>query len=129
MTGIKSHRDLLVWHKAMDLVVRVYALTEAFPRKEQYRLVDQISRAVASMPANIAEGHARATRNDYAHFLSIAKGSLAETETFILLAVRLKYLSEEAARQELELIDEIGKMLSALRARLRPFTRGSSRST
>jgi four helix bundle protein len=123
LAAIKSHRDLVVWNKSIDLVVQVYALTDRLPRREQFRLVDQICRAVASVPANIAEGHARATRNDYAHFVSIAHGSLAETETFILLAIRLKYLAETESREALDLIDEIGRMLSALRAKLRPYAR------
>ena len=81
----------------MDLVVQVYKFTEHFPATETYRLTNQITRAVASVPANIAEGNARATTRDYAHFLSIAKGSLMETETFLMLAIRLNYLTEEQA--------------------------------
>jgi four helix bundle protein len=94
---IGSHRDLLVWQKAMDLTVEVYRLSQRFPREEIYRLTSQVTRAAASVPANIAEGHARATSRDYANFVAIAKGSLMETETFVMLAVRLGYLSEEMA--------------------------------
>jgi len=108
---IGSHRDLIVWRKAMDLAVQVYQLAAKFPSTENYRLTAQISRAVASVPANIAEGHARATRRDYANFLAIAKGSLMETETFLMLAVRLNYLSQEESRSALELVTEISKML------------------
>ena len=84
-----SHRDLVVWHKAMDVAVHVYRLTDRFPRNEMYRLTSQLTRAAASVPANIAEGNGRGSRRDYAHFLSIAKGSLNETETFLFLAIRL----------------------------------------
>lgn len=115
---IESHRDLIVWRKAMDLVVQIYQLTTRFPTTETYRLISQITRAAASVPANIAEGHARGTRKDYAHFLSIAKGSLMETETFLMLAVRLGYLTEEQATPTLSLITEISKMLTTLRIRL-----------
>ena len=102
----------------MDLAVQVYRLTSRFPATETYRLTTQMTRAVASVPANIAEGHARATRKDYANFLAIAKGSLMETETFLMLAVRLSYTSEEDARPAFALITEISKMITAIRAKL-----------
>jgi four helix bundle protein len=116
---INSHRDLVVWQKAMDLAVDVYRLTQGFPKSEMYGLTGQIRRAAASVPANIAEGHARGTTKDYTHFLCIAKGSLMETETFLMLSVRLGYLTEEASASTLALITEISKMLTALRSRLR----------
>ncbi|HEX6370360.1 MAG TPA: four helix bundle protein [Longimicrobium sp.] len=113
-----SHRDLMVWQKSMDLAVQVYRLTGRFPKSELYRLTSQVTRAAASVPANIAEGNARASRRDYAHFLSIAKGSLNETETFLFLSLRLGYLREHETAPTLFLITEIGKMLTALRAKL-----------
>ena len=118
MAGIRSHRDLVVWQKSMDMVVQVYRLSGRFPREEGYRLTAQVTRAAASVPANIAEGHARSTAKDYAHFLSIAKGSLMETETFLMLAVRLDYLTGDDADPTLALIAEISKMLTAIRTRL-----------
>ena len=118
MVKIQSHRDLIVWRKSMDLVVAVYGLSSRFPKTEIYRLVSQITRAAASVPANIAEGHARGTSRDYAHFLSIAKGSLMETETYVMLAIRLKYLTNNQAQPALDLITEISKMLTTLRHRL-----------
>lgn len=116
--AVRSHRDLLVWRKAMDLAVEVYRLSARFPSDERYRLTAQITRAVASVPANIAEGNARGGAREYAHFVSIAKGSLMETETFLMLAVRLGYLSMDEAAPVLSLITEISKMLTRLRARL-----------
>jgi four helix bundle protein len=113
-----SHRDLVVWQKSMDLAVQIYQLTGQFPKNETYRLTSQITRAAASIPANIAEGNARGSRRDYAKFLAIAKGSLNETETFLLLAIRLGYVRESEAAATLSLITEIGKMLTTLRARL-----------
>jgi four helix bundle protein len=118
MAQIQSLRDLIVWQKAMDLAVQVYRLTESFPQSELYRLTSQLTRAVVSIPANVAEGHARATAKDYAHFLSIAKGSLMEVETFVLLAVRLGYVSNEVAAPALSLIVEVSKMLTSIRAKL-----------
>ncbi len=118
MSEIQSHRDLVVWQKSMDLAELVYRLTATFPRTEEYRLTAQVVRAAASVPANIAEGHARGTRRDYAHYLSIAKGSLAETETFLMLAVRLNFAPQTAAQESLDLVVEVSKMLTALRSRL-----------
>jgi four helix bundle protein len=118
MTKIESHRDLVVWQKAMDLAVQIYRLAGRFPSTETYRLTAQITRASASVPANIAEGHSRSTKRDYANFLAIAKGSLMETETFLMLAIRLTYLSESDATTTLALITEISKMLTVLRNRL-----------
>ncbi|MBZ5502136.1 MAG: four helix bundle protein [Acidobacteriia bacterium] len=90
--GIKSYRDLLVWQKAMDLVVASYGIAKKLPAQEMYGLVTQIQRAAASIPANIAEGHGRKHRGDYLHHLSIARGSLLELETHLLIAGRLGYL-------------------------------------
>jgi four helix bundle protein len=97
MAIVQPHRDLIVWQKAMDLAEVVYGLTAKFPHTETYRLGSQTTRAVTSVPANIAEGNARGTKRDYANFLSVAKGSLMETETFLMLAVRLKYITQADA--------------------------------
>ncbi len=115
---IDSHRDLVVWQKSMDLAVTVYALSSRFPKQETYRLTDQLTRSAAAVPGNIAEGHARSTRRDYAHFLAMAKGSLMETETFTMLSVRLGYVSQSDARELLGLIEEVSKMLTVLRSRI-----------
>jgi len=103
-----------------DLAVITYELARTFPRSEQYGLISQVTRAAASVPANIAEGRARSTARDYAHFLHIARGSLAETETYIELAVRLRYISQEAASTAMTLADEVGRMLLGLQRRLAP---------
>lgn len=115
---IQSHRDLTVWQKSMDLAVNVYRACEAFPKHELYRLSSQLTGAIASVPGNIAEGHTRSTRKDYAHFLSIAKGSLMESETYVGLAFRLGYLKSEETDQLFAAITEISKMLTVLRSRL-----------
>jgi len=118
MNRVSSHRDLDVWRLAMDLVVDIYRVSAAFPRDERFGLTSQIRRAAASVPANIAEGNSRSTRKDYAAFVSIAKGSLAETETFLLLAIRLGYTTEARVTAELALLTRVSKMLRSLRARL-----------
>lgn len=113
-----SYKDLIVWQKAMDLAVEVYALSKRFPTDERFRIVDQLTRAVASVPANIAEGHGRDSKNDFSRFLSISRGSPLEVETF-LLAIRLEFLGDAEVRKSLGLIVEIGKILTALKKRLR----------
>jgi four helix bundle protein len=119
---VQSHRDLKVWQKAMALAVEIYRLAARFPATETYRLVAQITRAAASVPANIAESHARATRRDFANFVAIAKGSLMEAETFLILALRLGYLAPKEASVALGLITENSQMLTALRNRLKEQT-------
>jgi four helix bundle protein len=114
---IRSHRDLIVWQKAMDLAV-LHRLTVGFPRSELYSLVSQVRRSAASLSANIAEGRGRHSTKDFAHFVSVARGSLMETETFLLFAIRLDYLTNEQAKPALGLTMEIGKMLTALKLHL-----------
>jgi four helix bundle protein len=117
--SIQSYRDLSVWQKAMRLAGEAYRLAKLLPKAEEYRLTSQLLRAAASVPSNIAEGRARGTRKDYAHFVSIARGSLAETETILLLLVDVDLLTNERVQTALELCSEIGRMLNGLLARLR----------
>src|SRR5262249_60303318 len=107
-----------VWDKAVELWLMAYELSAQCRAKETYLLFSQITRGASSVAANIAEGHARGTRPDYCDFLSAAKGSLMETETFVTLSVRLGYVTQAEAQRVLDLITEISKMLTALRSRL-----------
>jgi len=116
---VKSYRDLLVWQKAVDLVTCCYALTKLLPRSETYGLVGQIQRAAVSIPANIAEGHGRDHLGDYLRHLSIAKGSLMELETHLLIAERLNYLKAAEVNRVLAQCGELGKMLCGLTKKLR----------
>ena len=118
MQDIKSHRDLLVWQKAMDMTVQVYAICKMLPKEETYGLISQMTRAAASVAANIAEGNARGSTKEYTHFLAIAKGSLMETETFLDLALRLGYIKEDQAQRVQQKITEVSKMLTVLRNKL-----------
>ena len=102
----------------MDLAQAVYRLTRQMPRYEEYRLSAQLIRATASVPANIAEGFMRGTRKDYANFVSIARGSLAETETFLLLVQRLELVSGPAIEEALRQAAATGRMLTKLRQSL-----------
>jgi four helix bundle protein len=112
--AINSYRDLKVWQDAMQLVQEVYALSRRFPKSEQFSLRSRLQRAVVSIPSNIAEGHARSRTKEYLRFVSIARGSLAETETQIMLAERLSYASSNEAAAMLGRMDELGRMLRRL---------------
>ncbi len=118
MAKIESHRDLLVWQKGMDLVVAVYAFARQLPSEERYGLIQQLTRATVAVPANLAEGHSRGTRRDYAHFVSIARGSLMEAETYVMIARRLGFAGQQATEDVLGQITELGRMLTSLRRRL-----------
>ncbi|WP_374688361.1 four helix bundle protein [Promineifilum sp.] len=125
MTQVSSYRDLVVWQKAMTLAEEVYRLSESFPSREQYGLTSQLRRAAVSVAANLAEGHSRATRKDYNHFVSIAMGSLAEVETYLILAGRLKLADKEVLTPLWHLAQEVSKMLTALHHRLQEQGPGS----
>ena len=101
------------------MVVMVYELTRDFPSEEKYGLISQMQRAAVSVPANIAEGYGRVHRGDYVHHLSIARGSLAELETHITIAVRLNFLVREKATILWNMTQDVGKMLSRLIRSLR----------
>ena len=108
-----AYQNLIVWQKAMDLTDEVYALARRLPKEELFSLSDQMRRAVVSIPSNIAEGRGRQSDKEFKQFLSIAKGSVFELETQILIGVRQKYFSNEQAKVALTLCDEVGKMLTA----------------
>ncbi|MBQ7639274.1 MAG: four helix bundle protein [Clostridia bacterium] len=108
------YQKLVVWQKAMDMVQEVYRLVKQLPAEEKFALSDQIRRAAVSVPSNIAEGQGRQSEKEFKQFLSIAKGSVFEVETQLIICIRADYLTEEQAEAALNLCDEIGKMLSAL---------------
>jgi four helix bundle protein len=116
---IRSYQDLLVWQKAMDLTVETYRLTQALPSEERFGLTVQMRRAAVSIPANIAEGHGRHHREDFRQFLSIARGSLKELETHFVIAERLGFLTKSELRHARSLCDEVSRMLSTLRRKVR----------
>jgi four helix bundle protein len=115
MAEIKSYRDLIVWQKSMDLAVMVYRLLGLLPSSEKFGLCSQVNRAVVSVAANIAEGNARSSSKEYAQFLSIARGSLVEVETYLLLTVRLGFIEEASIGESVVLIREIDRMICAIR--------------
>jgi len=112
--GVQKYEDLIVWQKAMDLVVEVYKIVKLLPNEEIYALSDQMRRAALSIPSNIAEGQGRNTTKDFIKYLYIAKGSTGELETQLLICVRLQYLTRSQIETAQSLLVEIGKMLNAL---------------
>ena len=114
MSEVRSHRDLLVWQRAMDVAVSTYELTRQYPRDELFGLTSQSRRAAASVAANIAEGYGRATRQAYLNFLRIARGSLKELETHLVLAQRVGLAAPERTDVLLGQTDELGRMLHGL---------------
>ena len=112
---MKSYRDLEVWQKAMELVVMCYQMTTEFPKSETYGLSSQLQRSAVSVPANIAEGRQRQHSKEFLQHLSIAYGSLAELETHIQIAGRLKYVGENQINRLIDTTSEIGRMLNGLR--------------
>jgi four helix bundle protein len=115
---MKTFRDLIVWQKAIDVVIKVYGLTAGFPKSETYGLMGQARRAAVSIPANIAEGYGRKSTQDYIRFLQIARGSLYELQTHFEIATRLAYVPDPTASIESDL-REIERMLSSLIAKLK----------
>ena len=111
---IRNYRDLIVWQKGMTLAREVYEASAEFPVRERFGLTLQLRRAVVSVPSNIAEGHGRMSSGDYARFLAIARGSLHETETLILLSIDLGYLKSSEVEMPMSLIRECSKMLAVL---------------
>jgi four helix bundle protein len=111
---VRSYRDLTAWQRAIELVEAVYLVSGGFPREELYGLTSQIRRAAVSVAANIAEGYGRDASGSYAQFLRIARGSLREVETLMIIAGRVNLATREEIAQILELCDEEGRILHGL---------------
>ncbi len=112
---IRSHRDLRVWRRSLDLVELCYACARKLPQDERYELSAQLRRAAVSVPSNIAEGHGRFLRADYLQYLSIANGSLSEVDSDLVVIGRLKFAPVELVRRTIETGNEVGRLLMALR--------------
>lgn len=110
-----AFEKLEVWQDAMNLAQRLYIKTESFPKTEQFSLIDQIRRASSSIAANIAEGNARQSGKDKAHFTSIAYGSLMEIFNHLILAEKLKYITTEDLVSFRKAIEKLAHQLQSLR--------------
>ncbi|HEX8598190.1 MAG TPA: four helix bundle protein [Chloroflexia bacterium] len=114
LSKVRNYRDLIAWQKAMDLVEHIYVATRNWPKAELYGLTNQVQRAVVSVPSNIAEGQGRTSTKEFLHHLSIARGSLFEVETQVLIAQRLGYLTKTDADTLLSDTGEVSRLLSGL---------------
>jgi four helix bundle protein len=116
---INDFRDLEVWQRSVDLAVEVHRTTRQFPREERFELTSQLRKAVVSISSNIAEGSGRSTTKDLLNFLSTSRGSLRETESLLIVSVRLGFATESDMDPLFDLVHRIGRMLTALRKKLR----------
>jgi len=115
---IESHRDLIVWQRAIDMTVAVYELTSMLPREETYGLVAQLRRAGVSVATNIAEGYGRRSTGEYKQFLGMARGSNLELQTQLVITRRLRLGDGKKIGQAEQLSIEVNKMLVALMKKL-----------
>lgn len=111
---IDSFRDLKVWQSAMDAAESILELTDSGPIARKLRFAGQFEAAAISVPANIAEGHSGATTKVYINHLYIARGSLAETLTYLELAARRKYIPRATVKSLWNLLQTVARMLNGL---------------
>ena len=116
-----NYRNLIVWQKAHLLALSIYKITKKFPKDEKYGLTLQIRRAALSVPANIVEGYNRKSKKEFARFIDISFGSLAETEYLLEFSLDLGYIDKTNFQEIKELIEEISKLLWGLqKAKIKP---------
>lgn len=108
----RTHHKLKVWQESIELVSQIYAVTTEFPRQEIYALTDQMRRSAVSVSSNIAEGAARTTMGEFLNFLSMARGSLSELETQVIISQRLGYMEDNHDIEER--IDQVFRLLAGL---------------
>ena len=109
-----NHKELEVWKRSVDLVLKLYKITEKYPHSENYGLVDQIRRAAVSIPSNIAEGCGRNSDKELIRFLYISIGSLAEVDTQLIISNKLGYLDIDKLDDIADELNIIKKMLLGL---------------
>jgi len=115
----KGYRDLVVWQKSMSLVAGIYSATKKFPKEEIYTLTSQIRRSAISIPSNIAEGSSKYSNKEFLRFLAIARGSVAELETQLLISKDLAYIPTTEIESLIENTSEVARMLNGLLAKLK----------
>ena len=115
------YKDLIVWRKSILLAKQIYLVTQTFPKSELYGMVSQMRRAVVSISSNIAEGQARDTFGEFAQFLAISQGSLAELETQMIVAKEIGYITQQQYDEYSPLHNEVYKMLGTLRVKIKEF--------
>ena len=115
---MRGYQDLKVWQLGIEISLTIYQVTDGFPPRELYGLSSQLRRAAVSVSSNIAEGHSRGATRDLIRFLAIARGSVAELETQLIISNRLGYLRREQFEKLMSMLDEESRMLAGLRKSL-----------
>lgn len=105
-----KYKNLVVWQRANELALKVYKITEEFPKNETFGITSQLRRAVLSVPTNIVEGYGRRTKAELSRFIDIARGSLAETEYLLEFSNELGYIKIDLSEIQL-IIEEVSKLL------------------
>ena len=113
-----NYNNLQIWQQAMDLLEEIYKLTASFPIEEKFGLVSQMTRAAVSIPSNIAEGAGRNSDKDFAHFISIAIGSLYELNTQIVLSERLGYIDQSQSQELQKKLDNLQRKSVSFKSKL-----------
>lgn len=111
---MKSHKDLNVWNRSIDLVTTIYKETKDFPKEETYGLVSQMRRAAISISSNLAEGASRQSKKEFRQFLYIASGSVSELDTQLIICNKLDLIRDERFRNISDELTQIKKMLFGL---------------
>ena len=119
-TRIASYRDLDVWQRAMDIVIEIYRVSRSFPAEEKLGLAAQLRRAAVAIPSNIAEGRNRLGAAEFRRLVSIARGSVAEVETQLAVALALGFTGADQVTSLSARLDELSKMLFGLYRILAP---------
>lgn len=117
-SSIRSHKDLVVWQKSIELIDEIYQITKEFPKSELHNVTSQMQRSAASIPSNIAEGRRGVSSKDFRRFIGIAYGSALELETLVIISKRLGFVPKSKYRKADRLLLEVVKMLNGLRSSL-----------
>jgi four helix bundle protein len=116
---LTGYKKLVVYQKSKELVLVIYKLTAKYPKGEKYSLIDQMRRSAVSVPANLIEGYSKESSAEFARFLTISIGSLAELEFYIEISFELKYLNQIDFQNTNQLIYEVKKLLYGTRKAVR----------
>ena len=119
MSYLKSYKELIVWHKSIELVKQIYIITGKFPKVELYGIISQMRRTVISIPSTIAEGYGRKSPKEYAQYLSIAYGSALELETQIIISKELNFVKPGDFTKAEDLLMEVSKMLNSMTSKFK----------
>jgi len=116
---MRNFKELKIWQKGFEIAIKVFELTNGFPKEEKYGIVSQITRSAVSIPSNIAEGSSRSSEKDYNRYLEISLGSSFELETQLLISKAVNFGNDDIRNQILRDVDEEQKMLISFMNKLK----------